>query len=294
MSATGPSSRLLPIAGREHDIGGGFVVRRLLPDARRRAVGPFIFVDHMGPHAFAPGEGIDVRPHPHIGLSTLTWLFDGALLHRDSLGSVQAIRPGDVNWMTAGRGIVHSERTPAAERAAGHRVEGLQTWLAMPEERAEDAPAFQHVPAAEVPRVLLDGATVDVVAGDSFGRQSPVRGCVPTLYASVRFSGGGGLTLDGTHEERAILPLDDGVFLDDQPLAAKVLQVLLDREPARLRADRAARAMLLGGSPVGPRHLWWNFVATTRERIERAKADWGAQRMGTVPGEVDFIPLPER
>lgn len=279
--------------GRSHDLGGGFVVRRLLPDAQRRMVGPFVFMDHMGPHDFPAGQGIDVRPHPHIGLSTLTWLFDGALMHRDSLGVVQVIRPGDVNWMTAGRGIVHSERTPDAERAAGHRIEGLQTWLAMPDADVEAAPAFQHVTSSEVPRVELDRVSVQVVAGESFGRRSPVRTGVGTLYASALFQPGGELPLDDAHEERAIYPLDDGLSLDGEPLAAGQLHVLLDRRPALFRASDAARAMLLGGAPVGPRVVWWNFVATSRERIEQAKSDWAAQRMGRVPGEPGFIPLPE-
>ena len=287
-------SRVLSIIGREHDLGGGFVVRRLLPDARRRMVGPFVFMDHMGPHDFPAGQGIDVRPHPHIGLSTLTWLYDGALMHRDSVGSVQAIRPGDVNWMTAGRGIVHSERTPEAERALGHRIEGLQTWLAMPTEDAESDPGFQHVPAAEVPTVALGGVQVEIVAGEAFGRQSPVRACVATLYASASFRAGTSLALDDEHEERAVYPLEDGLSLDGQPLAARQLHVLLDREVARLEAEAAVRAMLLGGASVGPRHVWWNFVAASRERIEQAKADWAAQRMGAVPGETEFIPLPER
>lgn len=287
-------SRLLSLAGREHDLGGGFVVRRLLPDAKRRMVGPFVFLDHMGPHDFPAGKGIDVRPHPHIGLSTLTWLWDGAMMHRDSVGSVQAIRPGDVNWMTAGRGIVHSERTPDVERVGGHRIEGLQTWLAMPEADAESAPSFQHVPAAEVPTLQRDGVRIAVVAGRAFGLASPVRTCVDTLYASLDFAAGATLAVDGEHEERAIYPLDDGLSLDGEALAARQLHVLLDREPARLDAASPVRAMLLGGAPVGPRVVWWNFVATHRERIEQAKADWVAQRLGTVPGETEFIPLPER
>lgn len=286
--------RVLSIAGHAHDLGNGFVVRRLLPDIKRRMVGPFVFLDHMGPHAFPAGQGIDVRPHPHIGLSTLTWLWDGALMHRDSVGTVQAIRPGDVNWMTAGRGIVHSERTPDAQRAAGHRIEGLQTWLAMPEADAESAPSFQHVPAADVPRAVRDGVELAIVAGHAFGLRSPVHACVDTLYVSAEFSAGSALALDGEHEERAIYPLHDGLSLDGEPLAAGQLHVLLDREPARFAAAAPVRAMLLGGASVGPRTLWWNFVATSRERIEQAKADWAAQRMGQVPGESEFIPLPER
>ena len=287
-------TRLLSLAGHTHDLGGGFVVRRLLPDVKRRMVGPFVFLDHMGPHAFAAGQGIDVRPHPHIGLSTLTWLWDGALMHRDSVGSVQAIRPGDVNWTTAGRGIVHSERTPDVERAAGHRIEGLQTWLAMPEADAEADPSFQHVPAADVPQTRRDGVALSIVAGSAFGLRSPVRTCVDTLYVSADFGPGSALVLDAEHEERAIYPLQDGLSLDGQPLAAGQLHVLLDREPARLESAAPVRAMLLGGAPVGPRTVWWNFVATSRDRIERAKADWVAQRLGHVPGESEFIPLPER
>lgn len=286
-------ARVLSLSGRAHDLGDGFVVRRLLPDAKRRMVGPFVFLDHMGPHDFPPGQGIDVRPHPHIGLSTLTWLWDGAMMHRDSVGSVQVIRPGDVNWMTAGRGIVHSERTPDVERARGQRVDGLQTWLAMPEHEAEAAPSFQHVPAVEVPRRSFGGVSVAVVAGHAFGLRSPVRTCVDTLYVSADLEAGSTFELDGEHEERAIYPLDEGLSLDGEPLAALRLHVLLDRLPARLHAAAPVRAMLLGGAPVGPRFLWWNFVASSRERIEQAKADWIAQRFGVVPGESEFIPLPE-
>jgi len=285
---------VLSIAGREHDLGDGFVVRRLLPDVKRRSVGPFIFLDHMGPHAFPPGQGIDVRPHPHIGLSTLTWLWDGALMHRDSVGSVQVIRPGDVNWMTAGRGIVHSERTPDAERASGQRVEGLQTWLAMPESEAEAAPSFQHVPASDVPTLNREGVEITIVAGHAFGQRSPVRTCVDTLYASARFAAGTFLDLDDEHEERAVYPLEDGLVLDGEPLAARQLHVLPARGSVRLASTAAVRAMLLGGMSLGPRVLWWNFVATTRERIEKAKVDWAAQTLGSVPGESEFIPLPER
>lgn len=287
-------AHVVSIAGREHDLGGGFIVRRLLPDAKRRMVGPFAFLDHIGPHEFAPGRGTDVRPHPHIGLSTLTWLWDGALMHRDSVGSAQVIRPGDVNWMTAGRGIVHSERTPDAKRAIGHRIEGLQTWLAMPEAEAEAAPSFQHVPAADVPTLHRDGVDIAIVAGHAFGHHSPVRTCVDTLYASLRFAEGASLTIEAEHDERAVYPLEEGLMMDGVPLAARQLHVLDEPVAHRLSAVAPVRAMLLGGAAVGPRHLWWNFVATSRERIEQAKADWDAQRFGRVPGEAEFIPLPER
>jgi hypothetical protein len=285
---------ILSIAGRAHDLGGGFTVRRLLPDAACRSVGPVVFMDHMGPHAFPAGEGIDVRPHPHIGLSTLTWLWDGAMTHRDSLGVVQDIRPGEVNWMTAGRGIVHSERTPAAERAAGHRVEGLQTWLALPAESAECAPAFQHVSAADVPVASRDGVRIAVVVGESFGLRSPVVTPVDTLYASLDFAPGSALVLGGEHEERALFVRGEGLTADGHPLAAGQLHVFPGREPVRLAASAAVSAMAVGGASPGHRFLWWNFVSTSRERIEQAKADWAAGRFPPVPGERESIPLPER
>ena len=196
--------------------------------------------------------------------------------------------------MTAGRGIVHSERTPAAERAAGHRIEGLQTWLAMPEEDAETAPSFQHVPAADVPTLHRDGVDIAIVAGRAFGHHSPVRTCVDTLYASLHFAAWSSVSIEPDHDERAIYPLDDGLMLGDQPLAARQLHVFDDPGAQRVSARAPARAMLLGGASVGPRLLWWNFVATSRERIEQAKADWVEQRFGSVPGEAEFIPLPER
>lgn len=283
----------LSIAGRVHDLGGGFTVRRLLPDARCRSVGPVVFMDHMGPHAFPSGEGIDVRPHPHIGLSTLTWLWEGALTHRDSLGVVQDIRPGDVNWMTAGRGIVHSERTPAVERAAGHRLEGLQTWLALPAERAECEPAFQHAAAADVPRALREGVSIAVVVGESFGLRSPVATPVDTLYASLAFAPGSALVLGGEHEERAVFVRGGGLSADGEPLAAGQLHVFPGREPVRLEASAAVAAMAVGGAAIGHRFLWWNFVSTSRERIEQARADWAAGRFPPVPGEHESIPLPE-
>lgn len=285
---------MLVLEGHAHDLGGGFVVRRLLPQAQARTVGPFVFLDHMGPHRFAPGQGIDVRPHPHIGLSTLTWLFDGALMHRDSVGSVQAIRPGDVNWMTSGRGIVHSERTPEAERAAGHSIEGLQAWLALPDEALEIAPSFQHLPADAVPRFEAPGVSVQVVAGEAFGLKSPITAHVPTLFASAHFDAGASLVLDAAHEERAVFSLDEGLSIDGEAVAARRLCVLPAEGVVALSAASPLRLVMLGGSPVGPRHVWWNFVAASRERIEQAKADWSAQRFGQVPGESEFIPLPDR
>jgi redox-sensitive bicupin YhaK (pirin superfamily) len=288
-----PAALRHSLPGRRQELGGGFLVSRLLPDALCRAVGPFVFLDRMGPHGFAAGTGIDVRPHPHIGLATLTWLFEGVLMHRDSLGSVQAIRPGEVNWMVAGSGIVHSERTPPAERAAGQRLDGLQCWLALPEDQAECAPAFQHVAAAALPSRQQDGVRILLVAGEGFGLRSPVAVASPTLYAQLDFAAGGRLELAAGDAERAVYPLQDGLQLDGRPLAVDQLHVLEPSLGLRLHADRPLRAVLLGGMSVGPRRLWWNFVARDPERIEQAKADWQAGRFPTVPGEIEAIPLPE-
>lgn len=288
-----PQPAPLALAGRSHDLGDGFRVTRLLPDARCRSVGPFVFLDHMGPHVFPPGQGIDVRPHPHIGLATLTWLFEGVLMHRDSLGSVQRIRPGEVNWMTAGRGIVHSERSPEAERRAGHRLDGLQCWLALPSEAAEVEPAFQHVPAAALPVLQAPGLRLVLVAGEAFGLRSPVAVASPTLYAQVDFDAGAEFVVEDAHVEHAVYPLDAGLRLDGEALAARQLHVPRRSGSFRLMAERPLRAMLLGGTPLGPRRLWWNFVADSPERIEQAKADWRAQTFGQVPGETEHIPLPE-
>lgn len=288
------SDESLALAGRRHDLGGGFVVTRLLPDVRRRAVGPFVFVDHMGPHAFPPGEGIDVRPHPHIGLATLTWLVEGALLHRDSVGSVQVVRPGDVNWMSAGRGIVHSERTPDDRRAGGQRVEGLQCWVALPDASAEDAPFFQHVAGEGLPAWTEDGVQVVLVAGSWSGRRSPVRTASPVLFAQLHFAAGGACTLRDVPSECAVFAFDEGLEMDGRRLAPRALHVVASGSAARLVAGAAVRAVILGGECVGPRHMWWNFVASDRARIEQAKADWAAGRFDPVPGEVDSIPLPER
>ena len=285
----------LLIEPRLHDLGDGFFVRRLLPFRLCRHVGPFVFFDHMGPAALAPGRGLDVRPHPHIGLATVTYLYEGALTHHDSLGFEQVIRPGDVNWMTAGRGIVHSERTPAPERASGHRMHGIQTWVALPQDAEETAPGFFHHPSATLPERDIDGVRIRVIAGTAFGMESPVRVFAPTLYVDAQFTAGARLRLSAEHVERAIYVAEGGLRVDGVALAAERMLVLPPGGDVELVADAPTRVLLCGGAPLdGERFLWWNFVSSSQERIERAKADWLAQRFGHVPGETEFIPLPER
>jgi redox-sensitive bicupin YhaK (pirin superfamily) len=288
-------SAALVIPPRLHDLGDGFVVRRLLPFRLRRHVGPFVFFDHFGPVDLAAGRGMDVRPHPHIGLATVTYLYEGAIEHRDSLGFDQVIRPGDVNWMTAGRGIVHSERTPAPERSAGHRLHGVQTWLALPLASEDAEPTFHHHAASSLPEDERDGVRFRVIAGRAFGMESPVRVYSPTLYVDARFETGRRFAFDGEHAERAVYPIDGEMLLDGAPIEPHTMHVLAPGKTVELSARTPARALLLGGAPLdGERLLWWNFVASSAERIERAKADWAAQRFGQVPGETEFIPLPER
>jgi len=273
---------------------GGLVVRRLLPSHPIRAVGPFVFFDHFGPVAFQPGQGIDVRPHPHIGLATVTYLFDGALMHRDSLGTVQRIEPGDVNWMTAGRGIVHSERSDVRERAAGATVHGLQTWVALPHADEETAPGFAHVEGARLPRFARDGARGVVVAGRAFGLAAPVPTFSDTLYVALELAAGAAFEVPAEHAERAVYAIDGDVAVDDEPVPGFHLALLPAGRTAVVRARTAARAMLVGGAALdGERVIWWNFVSSSRDRIEAAKAQWREQRFGHVPGETEFIPLPD-
>jgi len=289
---------MLRIEGRSKDLGG-FSVARILPHHQRRLVGPFIFFDHIGPADFAPGHGIDVRPHPHIGLSTVTYLFEGALTHRDSLGTVIDIGPGAVNWMTAGRGIAHSERTPPAARAAGHRIHGIQSWVALPKPHEDDPPAFHHHPAESLPRLAFEGGCATLIAGAAWGLAAPVAFPHPILYADLRLESGASLDLPPEHAERAIHVVEGEVRLEGEAASAGTMLVLADGGgPARLRADTPARLMLLGGAPMdGPRTLWWNLVASDPARIEAAKQDWAARpvggRFGTVPGETAWIPLPD-
>jgi len=283
------------IEGRLHDLGDGFTVRRLLPVLQARHVGPLVFFDHMGPATFAAGSGMDVRPHPHIGLATVTWLFDGAIRHRDSLGSVADIRPGEVNWMTAGRGIVHSERTPPDERRDGQVLHGVQIWVALPQADAEIAPEFHHHDRAALPRLQQPGMEAVLIAGSAYGQQSLVKVFAPMFLLEVKLEVGVELALPQEHVERGIFVVDGEVRWGELDVAAAQMAVQTGPSAPPLRATTASRLILFGGAPLdGERHLWWNFVASTRERIEQAKVDWKAQRWGKVVGDEDeFIPLPE-
>jgi redox-sensitive bicupin YhaK (pirin superfamily) len=275
---------------------GHFDVLRVLPSAEARSVGPFVFFDHFGPVDIAPGGGMDVRPHPHIGLATVTYLFAGEILHRDSLGYVQPIAPGDVNWMTAGRGIVHSERTAPELRAKGFALHGIQSWVALPKEAEEVEPAFHHHPSKTLPEWEQDGVTAKLVAGTAFGRTSPVKVFAPTLYVAAVFPPGATLILPPEHEERAAYLATGSLDAGGDPIAAHQMAVFASGAAIALRAGAdGAYVMLLGGARLdGPRHLWWNFVSSSTERIEQAKEDWRAMKLGTVPGDDEFIPLPDR
>ena len=280
------------VHARERDLGG-FVVRRILPAEGHQMVGPFIFFDHLGPTQFEPGHGIDVRPHPHVALATVTYLFSGSLEHRDSLGTVREIRPGDVNWMTAGRGIAHSERTPHLARAAGETVHGIQSWVALPDGHEDIEPNFTHYPASTLPQHALDGVTVAVIAGEAFGLRSPVHTLWPTLYVHATFAHGAALEMPSEYEERAIYVVNGELALGDTKIIEGQLAVLEPGRKLTLRAVGETRAMLLGGKRFPtPRFIWWNFVASSRERIALAKQRWANRQFAPVPGETEFIPLP--
>ena len=284
----------LIIQPRVHDLGG-FQVRRALPSLQARSVGPFVFVDHMGPAMFEAGRGVDVRPHPHIGLATVTFLWSGRITHRDTLGSVQDIEPGDVNWMTAGRGIAHSERTPLTVREHAHPVHGLQTWVALPRAHEEIAPEFFHHAAASLPQQRRDGAWLRIVAGRGYGEESPVRVFADTLYVAIDLDADAELALDDSHAQRALYVLEGEAQLDGVDIPMQHLVILDPGTRPRLRAKTPLKAMLLGGEPLdAPRHMWWNFVSSSKDRIEQAKLDWTEGRFGAIPGETEFIPLPDR
>jgi redox-sensitive bicupin YhaK (pirin superfamily) len=277
-----------------HDLGGGFTVRRLLPSALRQAVGPFLFFDHFGPVTAHPGDNHDVRPHPHIGLATLTYLFEGAMMHRDSTGVVQRIEPGAINWMTAGRGIVHSERTPDDLRSVTRRSHGLQLWIAIPAEHEEDAPSFSHTAAADIPSIPLEGATVRVLVGSAFGHTSPVKTLSPTVYLDLQLQGGASVHIEDVAPERALYAIDGSFTVDGQPCEANTMVVLPEATAVTVQSDQANRIVLVGGAPLGNRFIFWNFVSSRKERIVQAQDDWRAQRFDRVPGETEFIPLPEK
>ena len=287
------STALIILKPHVRDLGG-FSVRRILPAQAARTVGPFIFFDHMGPATLQAG-GMDVRPHPHIGLATVTYLFAGELMHRDSLGTVQRIVAGDINWMTAGRGIVHSERTPDDLRHSDMTMDGLQTWVALPADQEECAPAFAHYSSASLPVAVMDGVEVRVLAGHMFGLTSPVKTASATLYVAAEFSHDTLLEIPADYAERAVYLASGELEIDGQTLLTGQMAVLPHAQVATLRSATGAHVMVLGGEKIdGERHIWWNFVSSTRERIEAAKAAWRAREFVAVPGDDDFIPLPEK
>jgi redox-sensitive bicupin YhaK (pirin superfamily) len=284
------------IVPRTADLGDGFTVRRALPSAQSRMVGPFVFFDHFGPAVFRSGSGLDVRPHPHIGLATVTYLFDGEIMHRDSLGTAAPIRPGEVNWMTAGRGIVHSERTGPERRAKGDSLHGLQMWVALPADKEEIAPAFAHHGVEEFPMVRDNGKSVRVVVGSLYGARSPVATTSETLFADVVLKAGSTLPLDAGAEERAIYLIEGEIEIAGDRFTPGRLLVFKPGDAIAIRAVSDAHLVIVGGAAMdGPRHIWWNFVSSRKDRIDEAKAEWAAGHFGKVPGdEIEFIPLPEK
>lgn len=272
---------------------GELVVRRVLPAPERRMVGPFIFFDHMGPASFPPGKGIAVRPHPHIGLATITYLFEGEIIHRDSLGYVQPIQAGAVNLMTAGRGIVHSERA-GDDLGETLRLHGIQSWMALPDSLEETRPAFAHYPASELPQFEHDGVEVTVIVGDAYGHRSPVVVAGSMLYLECRMAEGSALTLPDTYTERAVYVVSGDIRIDARSFSEGAMAVAASGKRVTLHASAQSRVMVIGGEPVGERHVWWNFVSSSKSRIEQAKQDWSQGNFEPVPGETEFIPLPDR
>jgi redox-sensitive bicupin YhaK (pirin superfamily) len=285
---------MIEITPTTHNLGM-FDVRRTLPSRPRTMVGPFIFVDQFGPAHFDIGAGMDVRPHPHINLSTVTYLFEGAIDHRDSLGTFATIRPGALNLMTAGKGIVHSERTPAPERASGSPISGMQTWLALPDGKEEIDPAFEHVAAADLPQIDDNGITATIIMGSLWGRTAPTTQHAETIYADIQMRAGSTIPIDADADERAVLVAIGQASLDGEALVTHSLYVLEPGAPMMLRADSDCRVMLLGGEAFKTqRHVWWNFVSSSRDRINQAKDDWKAGNFPKVPGDdAEFIPIPE-
>ncbi|WIM14403.1 pirin family protein [Enhydrobacter sp.] len=287
----------LLIQGRAHELTPGFPVRRVLPSTKRRTVGPFIFLDHFGPLDVPPGgDGMEVRPHPHIGLATVTYLFEGGIFHRDSLGHAQAIRPGDVNWMTAGSGIAHSERTEPGMRQSGFRMHGIQTWVALPKAHEETAPSFEHVPVSRLPAWQDGKAALRLIVGSYAGRTAPTAHFSPIFYVAAEVPAAAALAVTPEHAERAVYVAAGTAMIGDRQLGVGDLAILAaGRATDAIAGMDGARLMLLGGTALdGPRHIWWNFVSSSKERIERAKADWKDGRFARVPGDPEFIPLPER
>ena len=281
------------IIPRVRDIGD-FNVRRALPAQERQAVGPFVFFDQMGPVTFGSNQALDVRPHPHIGLSTITWLIEGEIHHKDSLGSDLVIKPGEVNWMTAGRGIVHSERSPTSQRVAGAKLSGIQTWVALPKDQEEREPSFQHYTADAIPRVSDDGVEVALIVGSAFGKHSAVVTASPTLYAQLKLDAGRRFEFPVLAEEQAVYVAEGCIDIAGTEFRAGTLAVLKPEAVAVLTAKEWSRCMLVGGDALdGPRIIWWNFVSSSRDRLEQAKDDWRNGRFAMVEGDPEFIPLPE-
>ncbi|MCC6948190.1 MAG: pirin family protein [Bradyrhizobiaceae bacterium] len=285
----------LMIVPRSVDLGDA-TVRRALPHSTRRTVGPFVFFDHFGPAVFKSGSGLDVRPHPHIGLSTLTYLYDGEIIHRDTLGVQAAIHPGEVNWMTAGRGIVHSERTAPERRVDGEPLHGLQLWIAMPAKDEEIDPSFAHLDGEELPVVEGEGKKVRIVAGRMFGATSPLKTTSETIFADISLDAGATMPLDTDYEERAIYVSSGEIDIAGDRFGMGRLLVFRPGDRIAVKALQPSRIAVVGGAPLdGPRYVWWNFVSSRRERIEQAKEEWKQGRFGRVPGdEIEFIPLPEK
>jgi redox-sensitive bicupin YhaK (pirin superfamily) len=283
------------IVPRTVDLGDHFMVRRGLPSARSRMVGPFIFFDHFGPAEFHGGNGLDVRPHPHIGLATVTYLFDGEIMHRDSLGTVEAIRPGEINWMTAGKGIAHSERTAPERRVEGERVHGLQCWVALPAAQEEMAPAFAHYGVPQFPVIEDAGKMVRVLAGNAYGARSPLVATSETLFVDAVLKAGAKLPVDAVYDERALYVVSGEIDIAGDKFGAQQLIVLRKGDAITLTATGDAHVMVFGGEPMdGPRHIWWNFVSSRQERIEEAKEAWKSAKFDPIPGDnEEFIPLPQ-
>ncbi|HKD22608.1 MAG TPA: pirin family protein [Rhizomicrobium sp.] len=282
-------------APRTHDLGDGFLVGRVLPYVERRMVGPFIFLDHMGPASMAAGRGLDVRPHPHIGLSTLTYLFEGEMFHRDSLGNAMEITPGAVNWMTAGSGIAHSERSSSEARKVARSMHGLQNWVALPKKDEETAPEFWHYDAATIPELLHDRARLRVIAGEAYGAQAPVKVYSPLFYVDVHLEAGATLALPNDFADQAVYVIDGTITVDATDVGPRTMVVFNRGARPEIRTKTPAHVVLLGGEPFDePRHIWWNLVSSSKDRIEAAKADWKAGRFARIPGDdKEFIPLPD-
>ena len=271
---------------------GDFEVRRVLPSAVKRSVGPFVFWDHFGPVTLPAGRNMDVRPHPHIGLATVTWLFEGEIMHRDSLGVVQNITPGAVNWMTAGKGIVHSERTPDESRGQANNIHGLQIWLGLPDDAEDVEPEFHHHAAGTLPTLEIDGVSFDLIAGSALGVESPVRVFSPLCYLAASLEAGQGFEWPRQYEEQAVYVVEGSVEVDGESVPEHHMALLPEDDSCRVSSEEGARIALLAGEPIGPRFLWWNFVATSPERIHRAAKLWADGGFDRVPGDEEFIPLP--